>query len=118
MRPCNQCGKCCIRYADGGLAASSEEIERWEIERPDIFAFVKDGQIWYSPEAGKALARCPWLVGEEAPYSCAIYEDRPEDCRSYPLNLTDMVRDECEMLDARDLQDQPKALIRLKILNA
>ena len=113
LKPCNQCGKCCIHYADGGLVASPEEVDRWEIERPDVYAYVKDGQIWHSPENGKALSRCPWLVGDAMPYSCAIYADRPEDCRSYPANLTDMVRDECEMLEPIDLRDQEKANIRL-----
>ena len=113
LQPCNQCGKCCIHYADGGLVATAEEIDRWEADRPDIFAYVKEGQIWHSPETGQPLSRCPWLVGREAPYSCAIYADRPEDCRSYPSDLTDMVRDGCEMLEAKDLKDQKKALVRL-----
>lgn len=117
MQACNQCGKCCIHYADGGLVASQQEIEAWELDRPDIYAYVKDGQIWHSPETGEALSRCPWLIGERAPYHCGIYADRPEDCRSYPSNLTDMVRDECEMLEPSDLKDQEQALIRLKLLN-
>ena len=117
MKACNQCGKCCLHYADGGLVANQSEIEYWEIHRPDIFAYVRDGQIWHSPDSGEALSRCPWLVGAVAPFSCAIYEDRPEDCRSYPTNLTDMVGDECEMLEARDLIDEESALIRLKELS-
>ena len=113
MKACNQCGKCCIRYADGGLVVTAQEVDRWEADRPDIFAYVLGGKIWHSPESGAPLSRCPWLQGEHAPYSCAIYEDRPEDCRSYPSNLTDMVVDECEMLEEKDLKDQEKALIRL-----
>ena len=116
MRACNQCGKCCIHYADGGLIATTDEVERWEIDRPDIFAYVRDGKIWHSPETGQPLTACPWLIGEAAPYHCGIYEHRPEDCRAYPLNLTDMVRDECEMLEAGDLADQDKALVKLRQL--
>ncbi|MFA0704132.1 YkgJ family cysteine cluster protein, partial [Vibrio sp. 10N.222.48.A3] len=26
MKDCNQCGKCCIKYGDGDLAATQEEI--------------------------------------------------------------------------------------------
>ena len=26
MKNCNQCGKCCIKYGDGDLAATQEEI--------------------------------------------------------------------------------------------
>ena len=113
MRDCNQCGKCCLHYADGGLVATREEIGRWELDRPDIYAYVRDGQIWHSPETGEALTRCPWLIGHAAPYACAIYADRPEDCRSYPTTVADMVRDECEMLEPEDLKDLAKAAQRL-----
>ena len=116
MRACNQCGKCCIRYADGGLVATKDEVDAWELSRPDIYAYVHNGKIWHSPETGAALSRCPWLVGDEAPFHCAISQDRPGDCRSYPANLTDMVRDECEMLEPRDLMDQKQALLKLKTL--
>ena len=115
MKPCNQCGKCCLQYADGGLVATRAEIERWEIDRPDIFAFVRDGEIWFAP-GGDRLQRCPWLVGDAAPYSCAIYADRPEDCRSYPANLEDMERDGCEMLEASDLVNPAAARVRLREL--
>ena len=27
MKDCNQCGKCCIKYGDGGIEASDEDIE-------------------------------------------------------------------------------------------
>ena len=113
MRACNQCGRCCLHYADGGLVATRQEIEHWELHRPDIYAHVRDGQIWYSPQTGQALTRCPWLVGESAPYQCSIYEDRPEDCRSYPSNISDMIRDECEMLEPGDLKRPDVAALKL-----
>ncbi len=92
------------------------EIERWEIERPDIFAYVQKNEVWFSPDGEGRLGRCPWLVGESAPYHCGIYADRPEDCRSYPTNIDDMERDACEMLEPRDLRDRSAALIRLREL--
>ena len=115
MRACTQCGKCCIAYADGGLSAETGELERWASERPDIYAFVRDGEIWHDPETGDRLSSCPWLV-TEAPgrYACDIYPDRPEDCRRYPVTLTDMVRDECEMLEPRDLRFPERAQARLE----
>ena len=120
MKDCNQCGKCCILYGNGGLSASDEEIDRWADERPDIFSYVSGGKIWISPETGEALPRCPWLdkvPGEEI-YLCRIYYDRPADCRYYPVDIEQMVRDECEMLEPHDLVDARKAQRKLDDLMA
>ena len=106
MRACNQCGKCCLHYADGGLVATAKEIDTWEKERPDIFQYVHEGKIWCSPVTHEPLQRCPFLQGTNKPYACGIYYDRPQDCRSYPVTIADMVRDECEMLELRDLRDE------------
>ncbi len=107
MRNCNQCGKCCIKYSDGGLSASTTEINYWDKARPVIYRYVKDGQIWVNPDTGKDLALCPWL--RKAPdkniYTCDIYDDRPEDCRVYPVTIEQMIDDECEMLSAHDLKN-------------
>ena len=95
MKDCNQCGKCCVIYADGGLSASQQEIDAWEESRPDIFAFVRDGKIWEQED--------------QARYVCSIYDDRPNDCRLYPSNIDEMLRDECEMLEPHDLSNTTKA---------
>lgn len=113
MKACTQCGKCCQNYADGGLSASAEEIEQWELHRPDIAAYVADGAIWVAPDTGEPLKHCPWLTSVEGSgpvrYACSIYADRPLDCRAYPVSLGDMRRDECEMLELKDLDDLVKA---------
>ena len=61
---------------------------------------------------------CPWL--EKAPdserYSCQIYLDRPEDCKHYPVDITQMVKDDCEMLEPSDLRDHAKAQRKLDII--
>jgi Fe-S-cluster containining protein len=118
MRPvkdCNQCGKCCTRYSSGGLSASADEIRYWETFRPDIFRYVRDSRIWISPTTGKQMDRCPWLrkLPKQDRYICRIYQDRPDDCRHYPVNIEQMVVDECEMLEVRDLDDPPRAQARL-----
>lgn len=120
MKPCNQCGKCCINYSDGGLSATSSEIDYWENFRPDIFSYVQDGEIWMSPETGKRLKRCPWLRQDagQNKYSCAIYHDRPEDCQHYPVTIEQMVADECEMLEPRDLTKPQQAQKALDVLMA
>jgi Fe-S-cluster containining protein len=105
VKECNQCGKCCINYSNGGLCASASEIEYWEIFRPDIYSYVRDGKIWVSPDTGKQLDRCPWLrqLPNQDKYICDIYADRPEDCTHYPVTINQMVMDKCEMLETRDL---------------
>ncbi|MBT3531225.1 MAG: YkgJ family cysteine cluster protein [Gammaproteobacteria bacterium] len=111
MKECNQCGKCCTKYGHGGLSATESELEFWETFRPDIFRYVQRGEIWIDPESGKQLERCPWL--RRAPnkelYTCDIYLDRPDDCKFYPVTISQMVDDQCEMLEVQDLSDKKKA---------
>ena len=113
MKPCNQCGKCCINYSDGGLSATAEELGLWEAMRPDISRYVRNGLIWMDPDSGEQLTRCPWLIEEQqasrSVYSCAIYFDRPDDCRHYPVTVEQMAKDDCEMLELKDLTDLNQA---------
>jgi len=120
MKECNQCGKCCKKYSSGGLSASVEEIEFWEIHRPDIYKYVKDGEIWMNPETGNQIEVCPWLrkLSNQNKYTCGIYFDRPDDCKYYPVTIDQMVMDDCEMLDARDLIEPKKSQKRLDELMA
>ena len=118
MKTCNQCGKCCIQYADGALSATPAEIDWWAEHRPEIAEYVVDGEIWMDPESGRQLSRCPWLItlvgGDK--YACQIYHDRPDDCKHYPVHIAEMVRDECEMLEKSDLVDTEKAQRRLDVI--
>jgi Fe-S-cluster containining protein len=111
VKECNQCGKCCINYSNGGLSASASEIESWENTRPDIARYVNEGKIWIDPDTGKQLELCPWLnkLPNENKYTCDIYYDRPDDCRFYPVTIKDMIKDECEMLETRDLTNPKQA---------
>jgi Fe-S-cluster containining protein len=120
MKECNQCGKCCIKYGDGALSATKEEIDLWELFNPDIFKFVKDHEIWFDPTSGIQLTRCPFLEIEppksasaQTKYTCSIYLDRPEDCRHYPSLISEMIRDECEMIEVIDLGNAKQAQIKL-----
>ena len=125
MKACNQCGKCCIAYSDGGLSATVEEIEYWEIFRPAIHEFVVNGKIWIDPANGEQLSRCPWLQelpagadSSAARYGCKIYADRPEDCRHYPVSVVEMIRDDCEMIEVQDLEALKQAQVALDKLMA
>lgn len=119
MKDCNQCGKCCTRYGSD-LAISVSEIDWWESHRPEIFRYVSGAEIWISPVTGKRMTRCPWLrkLPNKDKYICRIYCDRPDDCKHYPVTINQMVRDECEMLEARDLANPRQAQRKLDILMA
>ncbi|MGH1543286.1 MAG: YkgJ family cysteine cluster protein [Arenicella sp.] len=114
MKACNSCGKCCIKYSNGGLSASQADIEQWQASRPDISHYVYKGNIWVDPDTQKTIELCPWLREEKSlnskhvRYTCAIYNNRPEDCRIYPATIEDMVKDECEMLEAKDLKSSTR----------
>lgn len=125
MKSCNACGKCCIKYGDGALSATKAEIDMWELFRPDIAEFVKSGEIWCDPQTGEKLKRCPFLeietIGDQSTqtatkYTCAIYLDRPEDCRHYPSLISEMIRDECEMIEPQDLSQPKRAQKKLDVI--
>ncbi len=121
MKACNQCGKCCINYSDGGLSATAEEIAHWEAYRPDIFEYVSEaGDIWVDPTTQTPLRRCPWLrqVPGQSKYTCDIYAERPGDCRYYPVAIEHMIADGCEMLEAHDLKRPKQAQRELDRLMA
>ena len=115
MRRCNSCGKCCETAGNGGLSANAEEIDYWETHRPDIARYVDGARIWVDPDTGAYFARCPWLrdASEDSKTYCAIYEDRPEDCRHYPVDIEQMVRHGCEMIEPKDLRDIKRAQKKL-----
>jgi Fe-S-cluster containining protein len=118
MKPCNQCGKCCIKYGNGGLSVSARQLDYWENYRPEIYRYVNHGNIWMHPETGKQIERCPWLrkAPDQNKYTCDIYYDRPDDCKFYPSTLDEMVRDECEMIEQKDLTNPKQAQKELDII--
>lgn len=105
MKECNQCGKCCTKYSNGGLSVTASEIKHWDVFNPNIYNHVSNGSIWFDPDTGKQLVICPWLRKEpkQNKYTCDIYFDRPDDCKYYPVTIEQMIEDECEMLEERDL---------------
>jgi len=115
MKSCNSCGKCCDTAGNGGLSATAQEVDWWQTHRPEIARFVKDGKIWVDPETDEYFPACPWLqrVPGESKTICHIYYDRPEDCRHYPVDVEQMVRHGCEMLEPSDLRDVRKAQTKL-----
>ena len=113
MKNCNQCGKCCIKYSNGGLSASEDEIKHWDVFKPEVYNFVNNGKIWMDTTTGKQLEICPWLRKENNLYTCDIYFDRPNDCKYYPVTIEQMINDECEMLEKRDLEKPAQAQKKL-----
>ena len=115
MKAFNACGKCCVKYSNGQLSASKEDLALWENFRPDIAEYVRDDQIWFEPGSGERFELCPWLKKDSNSerFLCDIYLDRPEDCRAYPANISEMIIDECEMLETGDLSDLKRAQRKL-----
>jgi len=118
VKQCNQCGKCCIKYSNGGLTTSISQINYWYDHKSEIAKYVKDGNIWFDPETGKQIERCPWLRKEpnQNKYTCAIYFDRPDDCRFYPSTLDEMVADGCDMIEEKDLANPRQGQKSLDII--
>lgn len=118
MKACNQCGKCCVKYSNGGLSVTQDEIDSWQLFKPEIAEYVNKGKIWHQPDTGLPISLCPWLrktPGQNL-YTCDIYYDRPDDCKYYPVTVRQMIEDECEMLAIEDIQDPTKAQNELDIL--
>jgi Fe-S-cluster containining protein len=120
MKECNQCGKCCTKYGNGGLSVTDSEIELWDIFKPDIYNYVRNGKIWMDPDTGQQLEVCPWLrkTPNQEIYTCDIYYDRPDDCKHYPVTIEQMLNDECEMLEKKDLSNPKQAQKKLNKLMA
>lgn len=118
MKDCNSCGKCCIKYSNGGLSAAKHEINEWEENSPEIYKYVKDGLIWADPKTGEQITLCPFLSKQENSkvYTCDIYFDRPDDCRYYPSTVDEMIADDCEMIEKKDLLDRKKARATLDLI--
>ena len=115
MRACTGCGKCCVKYGAGaGLGcATDNDIARLSV-RPDISVYIHPslGDLWISPVTGEETARCPWLrklPGRQL-YKCRIHDVRPDICRDYPVNIQQMIEDECEMLEPGDHQKSRQQL--------
>lgn len=118
MKACNQCGKCCVKYAKGRLSVTDEEVKVWELFNPNIAHHVQNRKIWFDPDTGKQLDYCPWLRKDPKSnlHTCDIYFDRPDDCKYYPVTIQQMINDECEMIDEGDLDDPQKAQKQLDAL--
>lgn len=69
------------------------------------------------PLTGEQIDLCPWLrrAPDQVHYSCAIYFDRPQDCRIYPATVADMIKDDCEMLEPGDYTDLSRSELELKL---
>ena len=63
------------------------------------------------PKTNEQLVRCPFLrqLPDQKKYTCDIYHDRPEDCKHYPVTINQMIADECEMLEVKDLSNPKQA---------
>lgn len=83
---CTECAQCCMTLGpvlqDDDVARLAGRLELTPQQFRDRFLRVDDGCLVF------AATPCPLLVDRR----CSVYEDRPEDCRSYPhLHKSEMV---------------------------
>jgi len=117
MQPCNQCGKCCIKYSDCGLgSASHDDMNRWEKHYPNVLEYVSLRDMWVSPITHDEMPRCPWLrkLPNREKYKCRIHHVRPDTCNAYPIDIEQMIRDGCEMLEEGDLT-KPREILEKEL---
>ncbi len=102
------------------MDVNEDEIAAWETYNPTVREYARNGKIWIHPTSGEPLQQCPWLEKAEgqSTYTCKIYTDRPNDCRHYPTTVSEMVRDECEMIEAHDITNLDRAQRELDRLMA
>ncbi len=64
-----------------------------------------------NPDTGEQIEVCPWLRKEskQNKVTCDIYHDRPDDCKFYPVTIAEMIKDECEMLEEKDVNNPKRA---------
>jgi Fe-S-cluster containining protein len=88
MQACRRCGKCCL--ADFRSYVTAEDFRRWQREeRKDILNCLEgdrvtwSGDHFVSPDDGKSLNACSFLMMVEGRYGCSIYATRPATCRRF-----------------------------------
>lgn len=96
---CTQCGKCCEKYGHS-LQATAADIEQWRRKAPWILDYVDEdlGDLWINPVTRDEVYRCPWIGSAQGKAVCRIYEHRPAVCRNYPVDIEQMRKDDCEIV--------------------
>ena len=97
---CQQCGNCCLQLGSE-IELSYEETKRWEEYDDlvpssfgyrflsDFMAFIPEighADLWFHPETGEELPRCPFLQKSGTRCQCLIHELRPHACRFFPID--------------------------------
>ena len=97
---CEQCGGCCLACGYT-LDLNPEETKKWKRSKELVFSnfgyyhladFMdilpnKSADIWFHPQTGEELFRCPFLRKKGPTYRCLIYNNfRPHACRLYPID--------------------------------
>ena len=98
---CQQCGNCCLQLGHTNLELSKDETERWResqklvpsnfgyLELEDFIYYIQEtglADLWFHPDTGDELFRCPFLRKKKSQYKCLIYKLRPDACKYFPLD--------------------------------
>lgn len=97
---CQHCGKCCLQLGFS-LQLTEDETMRWEESVDEVYSnfgyrYLEDfidyipefGQadLWFHPNTGEELSKCPFLRKRKSNYNCLIYTLRPEACKYFPFD--------------------------------
>jgi Fe-S-cluster containining protein len=81
---CTENQRCCSRLS--GLRLSEEEFRKYFRNHSDRLSVVKDNKVFIVTSQDNGP--CPhWDLS-----GCMIYNDRPIDCRVYPYEITQVVK--------------------------
>jgi Fe-S-cluster containining protein len=98
---CRQCGNCCINVPGAyDNSVSTADVRMWQrAGRDDILAWIQGTdtghgyllyRLWFDPETGLAVTKCPWLLlSPDGRYSCRIHDLKPKHCRDWPHTRED-----------------------------
>jgi len=98
---CQQCRNCCLQLGYVSLELNKDETARWReseevvpsnfgyLELEDFIDYIPEtglADLWFHPDTGDELSRCPFLRKKKPQYKCLIYRLRPEACKYFPLD--------------------------------
>lgn len=84
MFECQRCGRCCVGPLVGGIEVMPSEI-RTLAERAGVkpSSFRRLSTLWHGQ-----TREMPFPCQFHRRLACAVYDDRPVSCRSFPLDMT------------------------------
>jgi Fe-S-cluster containining protein len=96
---CQQCGNCCLMLGSE-LSLTIDEAKKWDEFDEEVFSNfgyyfpnqfmdiipeLRCADLWFHPETGEELRKCPFIRKQKNKYKCLIYNLRPYACKIFPI---------------------------------